>query len=209
MNSASRYSKLEKLQKINVGFGDGGTRINDELRRVRVWKEEKDEREDDGGGDSSGGSGQCQSDVFAFASYVYNSMADSPHICTSGIFPNLLSQTSRPPPSPGSAVAGSSAHPHIFTFSGPSSSHPVRQSHSRSRPQPQIPDLTRSTPMFRILAGKRKMSSLAVGAEAPDLDAVVELSEHSVVLIVEDTGCLQAKVYLQREYRYHLFFLNS
>lgn len=30
-------------------------------------------------------------------------------------------------------------------------------------------------------------------------DAVVELSEHGVVLIVEDTGCLQAKVYLQRE----------
>ncbi|KAK9275526.1 hypothetical protein L1049_022793 [Liquidambar formosana] len=66
------------------------------------------------------------------------------------------------------------------------------------------------------------MSSSAVGAEAPDLvcqldnvqgmvdaltavrwkrhqDAVVELSEHGVVLIVEDTGCLQAKVYLQRE----------
>ncbi|MBA0680431.1 hypothetical protein Goari_012126, partial [Gossypium aridum] len=38
-------------------------------------------------------------------------------------------------------------------------------------------------------------------------DAVVELSEHGVVLIVEDTGCLQAKVYLQRElfvrYEYH------
>ncbi|OMO93338.1 Rad1/Rec1/Rad17 [Corchorus olitorius] len=30
-------------------------------------------------------------------------------------------------------------------------------------------------------------------------DAVLELSEHGVVLIVEDTGCLQAKVYLQRE----------
>ncbi|KNA19768.1 hypothetical protein SOVF_058380 [Spinacia oleracea] len=30
-------------------------------------------------------------------------------------------------------------------------------------------------------------------------DAVVELSEHGVVLIVEDTGCLQAKVYLQKE----------
>ncbi|KAM5573467.1 hypothetical protein ABKV19_013155 [Rosa sericea] len=30
-------------------------------------------------------------------------------------------------------------------------------------------------------------------------DAVVELSEHGVVLIVEETGCLQAKVYLQRE----------
>ncbi|KAK8976526.1 hypothetical protein V6N11_049184 [Hibiscus sabdariffa] len=66
------------------------------------------------------------------------------------------------------------------------------------------------------------MSSSAVEAEAPDLvcqldsvqgmvdalsavrwkrhqDAVVELSEHGVVLIVEDTGCLQAKVYLQRE----------
>ncbi|CAH2078746.1 unnamed protein product [Thlaspi arvense] len=30
-------------------------------------------------------------------------------------------------------------------------------------------------------------------------DALVELSEHGVVLIVEDSGCLQAKVYLQRE----------
>ncbi|BBH02428.1 damaged DNA-binding protein [Prunus dulcis] len=30
-------------------------------------------------------------------------------------------------------------------------------------------------------------------------DAVMELSEHGVVLIVEETGCLQAKVYLQRE----------
>ncbi|KAL4340659.1 hypothetical protein GQ457_08G025040 [Hibiscus cannabinus] len=69
---------------------------------------------------------------------------------------------------------------------------------------------------------EREMSSSAVEAEAPDLvcqldsvqgmvdalsavrwkrhqDAVVELSEHGVVLIVEDTGCLQAKVYLQRE----------
>lgn len=27
----------------------------------------------------------------------------------------------------------------------------------------------------------------------------MELSEHGVVLIVEETGCLQAKVYLQRE----------
>ncbi|GLU13116.1 hypothetical protein SLE2022_297620 [Rubroshorea leprosula] len=38
-------------------------------------------------------------------------------------------------------------------------------------------------------------------------DAVIELSEHGVVLIVEETGCLQAKVYLQRElfirYEYH------
>lgn len=33
----------------------------------------------------------------------------------------------------------------------------------------------------------------------PLQDAVVELSEHGVVLIVEETGCLQAKVYLQRE----------
>nr|XP_023923037.1 uncharacterized protein LOC112034435 isoform X2 [Quercus suber] len=30
-------------------------------------------------------------------------------------------------------------------------------------------------------------------------DAVVELSEHGVVLIVEESSCLQAKVYLQRE----------
>ncbi|KAG2680335.1 hypothetical protein I3843_11G096900 [Carya illinoinensis] len=66
------------------------------------------------------------------------------------------------------------------------------------------------------------MSSSATEAEAPDLvcqmdnvqgivdalttvrwkrhqDAVLELSEHGVVLIVEETGCLQAKVYLQRE----------
>ncbi|GKV23414.1 hypothetical protein SLEP1_g33147 [Rubroshorea leprosula] len=38
-------------------------------------------------------------------------------------------------------------------------------------------------------------------------DAVIELSEHGVVLIVEETSCLQAKVYLQRElfirYEYH------
>ncbi|XP_077243139.1 PCNA domain-containing protein [Tasmannia lanceolata] len=38
-------------------------------------------------------------------------------------------------------------------------------------------------------------------------DAVVELSEHGIVLIVEETGCLQAKVYLKRElflvYEYH------
>lgn len=30
-------------------------------------------------------------------------------------------------------------------------------------------------------------------------DAVIELSEHGFVLIVEETGCLQAKVYLKRE----------
>ncbi|KAF4401708.1 hypothetical protein G4B88_000756 [Cannabis sativa] len=30
-------------------------------------------------------------------------------------------------------------------------------------------------------------------------DAVIELSEHGIVLIVEETNCLQAKVYLQRE----------
>ncbi|GKA09760.1 damaged DNA binding,exodeoxyribonuclease III [Tanacetum coccineum] len=66
------------------------------------------------------------------------------------------------------------------------------------------------------------MSSSGVETESPDLvceldnvqgvvdaltsvrwkrhqDAVLELSEHGIVLIVEDTGCLQAKVYLQRE----------
>ncbi|KAL4570467.1 hypothetical protein LXL04_026122 [Taraxacum kok-saghyz] len=66
------------------------------------------------------------------------------------------------------------------------------------------------------------MSSSGVEPESPDLvceldnvqgmvdaltavrwkryqDAVLELSEHGIVLIVEDTGCLQAKVYLQRE----------
>ncbi|KAL6550348.1 hypothetical protein OROMI_020836 [Orobanche minor] len=30
-------------------------------------------------------------------------------------------------------------------------------------------------------------------------DAVVEISEHGIVIIVEETSCLQAKVYLQRE----------
>ncbi|KFK22684.1 hypothetical protein AALP_AAs42556U000600 [Arabis alpina] len=30
-------------------------------------------------------------------------------------------------------------------------------------------------------------------------DALIELSEHGIVLIVEESGCLQAKVYLQRE----------
>lgn len=30
-------------------------------------------------------------------------------------------------------------------------------------------------------------------------DAVVEISEHGIVIIVEETGCLQAKVYLKRE----------
>ncbi|MQL91761.1 hypothetical protein Taro_024375 [Colocasia esculenta] len=34
---------------------------------------------------------------------------------------------------------------------------------------------------------------------SPGQDAVVELSEHGIVLIVEETGCLQAKVYLRRE----------
>ncbi|KAG8660033.1 uncharacterized protein LOC110608553 isoform X1 [Manihot esculenta] len=66
------------------------------------------------------------------------------------------------------------------------------------------------------------MSSSAIEPEAPDLvcqldnvqgmvdafsavrwkrqqDAVVELSEHGIVLIVEEIGCLQAKVYLQKE----------
>ncbi|KAF2306266.1 hypothetical protein GH714_016144 [Hevea brasiliensis] len=66
------------------------------------------------------------------------------------------------------------------------------------------------------------MSSSGIEPEAPDLvcqldnvqgmvdafsavrwkrqqDAVVELSEHGIVLIVEEIGCLQAKVYLQKE----------
>ncbi|KVH95189.1 Rad1/Rec1/Rad17, partial [Cynara cardunculus var. scolymus] len=70
--------------------------------------------------------------------------------------------------------------------------------------------------------GGKGMSSSVVEPESPDLvceldnvqgmvdaltsvrwkrhqDAVLELSEHGIVLIVEDTGCLQAKVYLQRE----------
>lgn len=66
------------------------------------------------------------------------------------------------------------------------------------------------------------MSTSAVEPEAPDLvcqldnvqgfvdaltavrwkrhqDAVIEISEHGIVLIVEETTCLQAKVYLKRE----------
>ncbi|KAL5551023.1 hypothetical protein UlMin_001199 [Ulmus minor] len=65
-------------------------------------------------------------------------------------------------------------------------------------------------------------SATAIDPEAPDLvcqldnvqgmvdaltavrwkrqqDAVIEISEHGIVLIVEETNCLQAKVYLQRE----------
>ncbi|OWM64160.1 hypothetical protein CDL15_Pgr018731 [Punica granatum] len=68
------------------------------------------------------------------------------------------------------------------------------------------------------------MSSSAVEAEAPDLvcqldnvqgmvdalsavrwkrhqDAVIELSEHGIVLIVEDSNCLQAKLFIQYEYK--------
>lgn len=30
-------------------------------------------------------------------------------------------------------------------------------------------------------------------------DSLVEISEHGIVLIVEEAGCLQAKVYLKRE----------
>ncbi|KAI3981910.1 hypothetical protein MKX01_041173 [Papaver californicum] len=30
-------------------------------------------------------------------------------------------------------------------------------------------------------------------------DALLELSEHGIVLIAEDSGCIQAKVYLKRE----------
>lgn len=37
-------------------------------------------------------------------------------------------------------------------------------------------------------------------------DAVVELSEHGIVLIVEESRCLQAKVYLQREVRFSARF---
>ncbi|XP_068635909.1 uncharacterized protein [Aristolochia californica] len=83
--------------------------------------------------------------------------------------------------------------------------------------------LKTSTPLFRErISARKKMSSSPVNAEALDLvcqldnvqgmvdalisvkwkrhqDAVIELSEHGIVLIVEETGCLQAKVYLKRE----------
>lgn len=40
-------------------------------------------------------------------------------------------------------------------------------------------------------------------------DAVIELSEHGIVLIVEESGCLQAKVYLKKEVPNNtIFFFN-
>ena len=38
-------------------------------------------------------------------------------------------------------------------------------------------------------------------------DTVLELSEHGIVLTVEESGCLQAKVYLKREVPIFLAFL--
>lgn len=35
-------------------------------------------------------------------------------------------------------------------------------------------------------------------------DAVIELSEHGIVLVVEESSCLQAKVYLQKEVFFRL-----
>ncbi|GMH29800.1 hypothetical protein Nepgr_031643 [Nepenthes gracilis] len=94
--------------------------------------------------------------------------------------------------------------------------------HSSGR-QPQGP---RDTVARHIgsseIKARREMSSSAVDAASVDLacqldnvqgivdalssvrwkrqqDAVLELSEHGVVLIVEESGCLQAKVYLQKE----------
>ncbi|KAM7493915.1 hypothetical protein LguiB_028524 [Lonicera macranthoides] len=54
-----------------------------------------------------------------------------------------------------------------------------------------------------VLAGRHKWLNLdhffaANSALGFNLN-VLELSEHGIVLIVEDTGCLQAKVYLKRE----------
>lgn len=37
----------------------------------------------------------------------------------------------------------------------------------------------------------------------------MELSEHGIVLIVEESGCLQAKVYLQREVLIYLYWIGS
>jgi cell cycle checkpoint protein len=39
-------------------------------------------------------------------------------------------------------------------------------------------------------------------------DAVLELSEHGIVLIVEESGCLQAKVYLKKEVESNIHFLQ-
>jgi hypothetical protein len=39
-------------------------------------------------------------------------------------------------------------------------------------------------------------------------DAVLELSEHGIVLIVEENGCLQAKVYLKKEVESNIHFLQ-
>lgn len=40
-------------------------------------------------------------------------------------------------------------------------------------------------------------------------DAVLELSEHGIVLIVEESGCLQAKVYLKREVLHQFLQFNN
>lgn len=36
-------------------------------------------------------------------------------------------------------------------------------------------------------------------------DAVMELSEHGIVITVEESGCLQAKVFLKREVSRQVF----
>ncbi|XP_021893813.1 uncharacterized protein LOC110811581 isoform X3 [Carica papaya] len=70
--------------------------------------------------------------------------------------------------------------------------------------QPEVPDLVCEldnvqgiVDAFSSVRWKRHQVGRTPSLLNPD--ALVELSEHGIVLIVEESGCLQAKVYLQRE----------
>ena len=56
-----------------------------------------------------------------------------------------------------------------------------------------------SPPLFLFTFFTLFRDCLLIDLRFANQDAIVELSEHGVVFIVEETGCLQAKVYLQRE----------
>lgn len=53
------------------------------------------------------------------------------------------------------------------------------------------------------------MNSIFFSLNSHNQDAVVELSEHGIVIIVEEISCLQAKVYLQREVLLLLFYFYT
>ncbi|KAF5735039.1 Syntaxin-22 -like protein [Tripterygium wilfordii] len=65
---------------------------------------------------------------------------------------------------------------------------------SSSVAEPDAPDL-----VCQIDNVQGMVDALSAVRWKRNQDAVVELSEHGLVLVVEDTGCLQAKVYLKRE----------